>query len=202
MTVDDVLQSVLQRMAGTKAAPGCTIIDAIRGVQAIIVNLLLLKRSDLIEQPLEIPFEATDSAVTLPGGYASMSQRPAVVGGNLLSPLNGPAYGDLLIAGEPRFYDVIGSSLSLFPPPAAELVVSMRAFVRPAVPALMGDDLPFQGAFDEVYAYGAHAVLLEGPAVLSDRAFAMLIESQVNGVLQAKSLSDEQMMADAINFPY
>lgn len=199
MTVDDILQSVLPRLAGTK--PTCSIFDAIRGVQSIIVNLLLRRRSDLMVQPVDVDYASTDSSATLPDGFSSMAERPAVVGGNLLSPLQGPAYGDLLTAGDPLYYDVIGTAFTLYPPPAADVSVKIKAFVRPVAPAQLDAVIPFQGVFDEVYAYGAHAVMVNGPAVIGDRAFAVLIESQVNEVLTARDLADEQMLADSINFP-
>lgn len=200
MTVEDIFQSVLVRMAGKTAAPGCTIFDAVRGVQSIIVNLLLLKRSDLMVQMLEVTFMSGETYVSLPAGYASMAQRPYLVGKGVLSPLNGPATSELTVPGDPRYYDVIGRNLALFPPPADEAVVNLQAFVRPLAPEAMDDDIPFQGAFDEAYAYGALQIMLEGPGVLSDRGFVAMIETQVNGVLQAKAMADEQLMADAINF--
>lgn len=198
MTVEDILQTVLPRLAGS--TPTCSIFDAVRGVQNIIVNLLLRKRSDLLEQALELNYTSADTSVTLPDGYHSMSQRP-VAGDQFLAPLHFPATGELLVPAVPRYYHVIGRALSIFPPPLADTALSIRAFVKPTIPTALDDVLPFQGAFDEAFVFGTQALMQQGSAVFTDRSFVITLESQVNEVLLAKNLSDEQMLADSINFP-
>lgn len=198
MTVQDVLQRLLPRANTIK--PGCSIFDAVRSVHSIILNRLILHRSDLLQEWVSLNFDPEGLPADLPAGFTSFAERPRVVGGEILTPLNRHTSQELLTPAAPRYYDVIGRKISLFPPPIGTVTMQAKIFSRPAEPADLDDVLPFDGFFDEVYCEGAFSVMAAGLAAVSDRGFVATIESQVDAALSAKAMADEQMIADAINF--
>lgn len=198
MTVEDLFDMLVPRLAGP---PQCTILQAVTAVHQIIVNRLLLKRSDLTKDTVQLP--VATATVTLPDDYFAPDGLPQISGEGNLFPL--PAGADTSLAvfstpGVPRWQEVKGRTMTVWPPPDVEYTVNVPAFVRPAVPATLDAALPFWGTFDNVYLEGTLAVLQEGISAVADQAFSLLISSQVDQVLVAKDMADEQAEADAINY--
>lgn len=200
MTVQDLMDQVLPRLSGSTPAMG--LFDAVRAVQQIIVGRLLMRQSDLVKETLLLDFIGGGSTITLPAEYFAADGLPSVTGKGPVFPLErgmDTTRAVLTLPGDPRYYEVKGRTLTFYPPAAADGEMKFPAFVRPAVPTEMEDDLPFWGAFDHVFAEGVYAVLTAGAAALADAGVAAVIQSQVDQVLAAKDVADEQSLADAIN---
>ncbi len=203
MIVEDVLDNVIPRLG--EGRPQCSILEAVASVHGIIVNRLLLKRSDLVKETIPVDVAKDATSISVPDNYFAPDGLPTVTGQGKVFPL--PADADLTLSvfstpGVPRWQRVKGRSMAIYPPADQDYTMLLPAFVRPAAPALMDDELPFWGTFDGVYAEGAFAVLKEGLAVVADQAFVAIVTSQVDQVLTAKAMADEQAVADAINEGY
>lgn len=198
MTIEELMDSTISRVP----APTCTIFEAVAGVLNIVVNRLLLKRSDLVQDDLLLYFSTGDSSVPLPREFFSVSDLPRLSGGGSLLPVD-PAsktLTSLQTPGTPKYYEQKNKTLYLYPPTNSDGSVIVPAYARPHAPDDLADDLPFYGAFDNVFTEGVVAVLSGGIGTIGDRSFAVVIESQVDLVLAAKSMSDEQALADSINY--
>lgn len=198
MTIQQLFESLLPRLPGPAL---CSIFEAVREVQGIIVNRLLLRRSEMLQKD---PDAALDYAIdaksaSLPADFYSLMHRPFILGETPLSPLGGGNTASLQTAGTPRFFAVIGRTLKIYPPTAEAVTVQVPYFYKPPILTLLSDELPFWGEFDSVFVEGCAGVLVRGMTVVADRGFVGVIQSQVDAVLEAKDLLAEQQMADAIN---
>jgi hypothetical protein len=198
MTVQELFESLLTRLPGPAL---CSIFEAVREVQGIIVNRLLLRRSEMLQADPDaaLDYAIGISSAPLPADYYALTGRPFVVGQTPLTPLDRGNTANLQVPGTPRFYEVVGRSLKIYPAPDAPLAVQVPYFYRPAILADIAAELPFYGEFDSVFVEGCAGVLSRGLTVVAERGFVGVIQSQVDAVLEAKDLLAEQQMADAIN---
>lgn len=198
MTVQDLLERTLTRLPGPAL---CSIFDAVGGVQDIIVNRMLLRRSDMLSKdpPAEITYAVGDDKSVLPADYVLLSGRPYLPGQTPLSPLAGRDTAGLQIAGDPRFFSVTGHNLCIYPPTDKAIVLMVPYFFKPPAPSSLADALPFNGEFDSVIIDGCVAVMSHGMAALSERGFVSIIQAQVDGRLDAREMLAEQLIADSIN---
>ena len=197
MTVIDLMDIVTPRLTGPTA---CTLFEALREVQAIIANRLLMQRSDMLREELSCSYLAGVSSAALDSDFLATSERPYVVGKTPLNPLNRLDKSGLQTAGEPKYYDIVGKTLWIYPPPDANTTVKVPAFVRPNQLTALTDTLPFFGDLDSVFVEGCVAVLTHGLKVVGDSGFVATIQNLVDQMLLAKNTADEQVMADAINY--
>lgn len=198
MTVQDLFNQMLPRLAGPAV---CSIFDAVRSVQEIVANRLLLRRSELLasDYDAKVTFPQGAGKRPLPEDFREFSGRPYLAGGKPLEPLAGRSTETLQGQGTPKYYAVAGQTLSIWPKPEAATVVWVPYFVRPEAPTALSDEIPFAGAFDGVFAEGCAAVLTQGLSAVANPAFVAVIQSQVDAVLDAKDLVSEQLLADSIN---
>jgi hypothetical protein len=197
MTVIELMGIVLPRVTGT---PTCTLFEALRELLAIISNRLLLARSDLLREELSVNFSSTRANVTLYPEFQSMSERPYVVGKRPLNPLGRMDKSSLQTPGEPKYYDMVGKTLWLYPPPDANVTVKIPAFVRPVTLTEMDEDLPFFGDLDTVFVEGCVGLLSLGLGAVADPNFIGLLQNKIDQLLAARNIADEQTQADAINY--
>jgi hypothetical protein len=199
MTVGELFKQVMTRLGPGPAL--CSIFEAVTVVQGVIANRLLLKRSELLvkEPPETLDFLAGDQRKNLPSDYRELSGRPYVAGSTPLGPLGARDTSMLQEAGVPKFFQVRGRTLVVYPPADGAYTVQIPYFFHPPAVTAMTDELPFYGEFDAVLVEGCAAMLKHGLVVVADPAFAALIQSQVDAVLAAKDWAAEQLLADDIN---
>jgi hypothetical protein len=198
MTVQQILDLALGRLKGPAT---CGIFDAVREVQGIIVNRLFLRRSDWLraEEDVVLTFAAGDNVQRLAFDFIALAGRPYVAGVRALLPLGGMDPSRFTAPGAPLFFEQWGKTLKVYPTPDVTTAVAVPCYYRPPILTDLSDVLPFGGVFDGVFIEGVMGLLAQGLSVVADAAFVAMIQSQVDAVLDAKAISDEQLMADGIN---
>lgn len=198
MIIQDLFDQLLGRLTGPAL---CSIFEAVREVQGIVANRLLLRRSDLLRKEADavLVYSIGEQIKALPADFGALVGRPFVVGSAPLSPLSGRNTSDMQTPGPPKFYEMPGRSLRIHPVTDAAVSVQVPYFFKPPILADLADELPFSGEFDSVFVEGCAAVLTKGLSAVADRVFVSVVQSQVDGVLDARALIDEQLEADAIN---
>lgn len=197
MKLEDLLDIVEPSMPGME--PTCSLVEAVRLTHTAIINRLLQVQSDVLVEELSIAVPVNDDIGLLPDGYQSLARRPQIVGGGFLNALTSSDTSALETAGTPKYYQIIGKLLQVFPPTDTAINIKLLARLRPAAPALMDDDLPFTGAFDQVYIDGVVAILSGGIKAMNAKTYLPGVQMQVDQIISGAAGDDEQLMADSIN---
>jgi hypothetical protein len=198
MLISEIFPIVVARLSGPSL---CSLFEAVREVQGIIVNRLLAQQSPLLVKGVdyELEFLAGDTGLGLPSDFLAFAGRPYVAGETPLAPLGSASASKMNVPGKPTCYDLAGRTLRIYPPPNATTTVLVPYFYRPPILSTMEGELPFWGEFDAVFIEGCAGVMVAGLAAVADRAFVAMIQSQVDAVLANKELTAEQNLADALN---
>ncbi len=196
MTVEEIFSRIIGRVQH----PSCSIIEAAQVMQEIVVNLLFVRRSDVLmaEAPVRLRFLAGQQHKILPEEVIGVAGRPVLASGLRLRLLAGRE-DPVTDPGEPTHYRVLGRQLRIYPQPVADVDVTIPVYERPERLQELTDELPFYGLFDAVFADGCVTVLQVGSAAMADKAFVGMLGSQIDAVLQAREMGAEQLMADTIN---
>jgi hypothetical protein len=198
VTVQELFDIMLPRLSGPAK---CTIFEAVREVQGIIVNRLLLRRPQMLKKTydFEVSFEPGESETPLPSDFRTMDGRPYVAGDGALEPLGRISPARLSTAGKIQYFEQPGRLLRVYPPPQEATTVRVPYIAAPPVLTKLEDALPFRGEFDSVFVEGAAAMASAGLSAVADRGFVATIQSHVDMAIEARNLHDEQQMADDIN---
>ena len=156
-------------------------------------------RSDALVEIITVDIPADDDIGYLPDEYMSLSHRPQIAGGAFLTLLTSNDTTGLETPGAPRYYQIVGKLLQVYPPTDTSITIKMFARIRPAAPAVMSDILPFNGDFDQVYVDGVVAILSGGIKAMNAKAYLPGIQMQVDQLISGSAGDDEQLMADSIN---
>ena len=197
MKLIDLLSVAGSVMAGSE--PPCSLVEAVKLVHTAIVNRLVQVRSDALVEELLVDVPANDNAGYLPDEFLSLASRPQIVGGAFISQLPSSDTSTLEIAGTPKYYQVIGKALLLYPPTDKALTLKLLARLRPASPSAMQDVFPFNGEFDQIYTDGVVAILTGGLPGMIAKQYLPVVQSQVDQLLSGAAGDSEQAMADSIN---
>lgn len=197
MTVFEVLSRVMPKGSGPAS---CTIFEAVATVQDIIVTHLFLRRSDLLlsERDAMLTFKPGAGRKPLPEEFLGLADRPYLASGKKLAPLDGTGLPGV-DTGPPRRYRLMGTVLLVYPAPVDETVVGVPYYARPESPESLDDELPFWGMFDSVFVDSCVSVLKSGVMAAGERSFVAAIQSQVDMLISAQELNNEQLMANSIN---
>ena len=197
MTVFEVMTRVMPKLSGQAV---CTIFEAIGAVQDVIVNHLLMRRSELLlsEVDATVTFKAGVKRKYLPDEFLGLAGRPTLPDGTKLTPLDGVGVPGTE-TGQPLKYRVLGKILMVYPVPEEEVVISLPFYARPEAPTETDDELPFWGLFDSAFVDACVPVMSLGMAAVAEPGFAVTIQAQVDTLLKAQAMQDEQLLADSIN---
>jgi hypothetical protein len=203
MTIAELLSITLPRLEGK---PACSIFESVRRVQSIIVNRLLLKRSNLVKDSLIIGVTMGDDYITLtPSGgrtFLAVAGEPCIIvdgARKYLTPYDS-ALTVSATAGRPKYYERVGRKLYLYPVSDAAYDITMPAFVSPVAATDLDGELPFNGILDDAFSEAVYGVMLLGTAAVNDPAFTNVINTQVDQALLAIDIAEEQALADSINY--
>ncbi len=185
MTVEDLLYSVLPRIEQTA---GIDIFGAANAAMRSIGKRLAARRSDLVKQPMSVPFPAGKTLVL--DGVVGFAEDPyAVVGQTktVLSTVRPGERADLDREGNPKRYELIGTTLYLFPYPADEITVKGMAFQLPSRAANLNDALPWADLLEELLVEATYRVISTGFAHVVDPAFQAFVDQELDRLLPSRS---------------
>lgn len=197
MTVQELFTLVLPRL---ETVPRCSLMEAAAAVQSIAFKHLFAMRSDLIQADYDVDFGVDEPQAQLPDTFYAVASRPEIVGGQTFLSQADRTKVLGLSAGTPRFYDLRGRLMTVYPTPVADVVIRVPSFVKPLALESMDDDLPFDGWLDDVFADCCVAYMSSGEVGPADRGFAAFVVTQLDTLLKSRELNDEQATADAINY--
>lgn len=183
MTVAELLQVVMPRLSS--APQSIAFIDAVQTLQDMIARRLWTRRSDLLKTAwTSAEIAAGAETVMLPSGFLGLVEQPYIDGQTaILTPLPENTRQYFTETGTPRHYELVGRSMSLFPPPAEAIVLKGVYFGAPQAITDMSDELPFDGLFDSVFQDAIPHVASRGIFIGSDKAFAITVNNYVDSVL-------------------
>ena len=197
MKLEELLDIIEPSMPGME--PTCSLVEAVRLAHTAIVNRLMQVRSEALVEEVLVDIPADDDIGYLPDEFHSLYRRPQIVGGSFLAALTSSDTSGMETAATPRYYQVVGKLLQVYPPTDTALTLKLLARMRPAAPVEMNDEFPFTGDFDQVYIDGVVAILSGGLAAMNAKQYLAGIQMQVDQIISGASGDDEQMMADSIN---
>lgn len=155
-TVQNIVDAVKYRINNTTftGVSGVTahIVPLINDILRAIDMWLLWEKSELAETPFSIPFAAGVSSADLPAGFQALTEPPWIEGATrrlLVLPGRETGLG-LTDAGTPRYYELTGSSLVLYPPPEAAVTLKGNYFRFSAPMVDETSVVPHAGLFDQV----------------------------------------------------
>jgi hypothetical protein len=140
-----------------------------------IAKRLYFHESDLVRGELSLPFLADAEYGDLPADFWGLMSKPWIVGSRgTLIPL--PDVETRLTnsgSGVPRFFDVAGMRLLIFPSTASAIIVGGLYFQKPTPVEDMTDALPYNGLFDDALQEYILAALTTGN-ILSDTMYTAM----------------------------
>ncbi len=147
--------------------------SAIGIVSDYLATRLFMLNSKLLRQEVSLGYTAGVNTSALPSNMIGTVEPPFVLnatgqpGGSELYPLERGARSQYVgYTGRPECYEIIGSTLALYPTPEKAYTVIFEASVFPAKPAVAADPLPFNGLFDFIFREVVLLVMLQGGAAV------------------------------------
>jgi hypothetical protein len=186
MTVQDMLFAVLPRL---KETSGVDIFQSANAAVRSIGKRLAARRSDLVKAPLSLTFPAGPS-LALAAEVVGFAEDPYAVSGTTrtpLTPLRPAERADLDKEGTPQRYELIGSTLSLFPYPATEITVKGMGFSLPVRLTELDDALPWADLLDELLTEATVRTAAVGPGHAVDPAFQAYVDQELDRLLPSRS---------------
>lgn len=186
MTVQDLLFAVLPRL---QEVAGVDIFQAANAAVRSIGKRLAARRSDLVKAPLSLTFPA-GASLALDAEVAGFSEDPYTVSGTTktyISPLRPADRADLDKEGTPKRYELIGSTLYLFPYPAAEITVKGMGYQLPARVTALDAVLPWPDLLDELLTEATYRTAAFGPGHAVDPAFQAYVDHELDRLLPSRS---------------
>lgn len=172
MTVTDLLKRVAHRLSFDP--PKQDLLTTVQVVINAIDDRLSLLNSNLLRQQYEDAITAGTDTVALPSRLLKIPYHPSIVDSEgrktqLLTLPEGKRY-EFNQQGRPKYYEVVGQEVVLYPTPDEDVTLKYIAMTRNEVSA-MDDALPYNGAFDDaitdmVVKYGAQPVAAESDPML------------------------------------
>lgn len=167
MTAGDLYASLTDRLTG--APPVEDIYSAIGIVSDYLATRLFLLNSKLLRQEVTLEYAAEVNAAALPANMIGTVEPPFILnavgqpGGTELYPLERgmrPQY--VGYSRKPECYEIVGSTLVLYPTPDQACSVIFEASLFPAKPLIESGLIPFNGLFDFIFREVVLLVMMQG----------------------------------------
>lgn len=167
MTAGDLFETLTARLSGVQ--PVENMYSAIGIVSDYLATRLFALGSKLLREEVELLFDSGESTATLPPNLIGTIEAPfclrAVTGPLVMNleplPRGFRAYYPN-VTGPPDYYEILGSSLVLYPTPDRAYVVNFEASAYPVKPVVESDPLPYNGLFDYIFREVVILVMLQG----------------------------------------
>jgi hypothetical protein len=193
MTAQELLNIVLPRLAGGGGQEQyLNFLEAVRATADIITKRLWFLRSDLLETDFEALLAAGEAHVTLGADFLGLVENSqpwldyADGTRRVLTPLPNGIKHTFTESGPPRYYELRGRVLTVFPTTSAATTVKGEQFSAPAAVTALTDNLPFSGIFDPLFVDAVTRIGKDGLALTVNPAFAALMYGQVDQLVHAR----------------
>lgn len=184
MTAGELLEKILPRLAVTPQT--ATFLDSLQATVEIVARRLWLKGSDLLRVDLEADVKAGENEVVLPCGFLGFASLPwAIYGGRrrTLPPLPGGLKGTFSGQAPPKYHELIGPIVTLYPATDAALTFVAEIYARPSLIESLDDNLPFRGVFDQLFIDAVTRVGKEGMILTVSPVFEAYLYRQVDQIV-------------------
>lgn len=188
-TAAEMFNTVLPRLGeGGLKVP---FLPAVQTVLDVIARRLWFKRSDLAKANMgPSDLSAGVNTITMPADFMGFDGTPFIVkdtGDVDLTQLPPAGRGKYKLPGTPRYYQVLGPNLYLFPTP--DSAVSVGAVYYQNAPRLTGMDsvIPYGGIFDLIIADAVVMIGEGGVAATGTAPFQYLINQYVDAVCRDRN---------------
>lgn len=187
MTVSELFDIVLPRIANSKQAQSLNFIEALQVAVDIVTQRLWLCQSDMLRSVSDVDVAAGDDSVVVPFGFLGMipDVPPVIDYGDdrkdVLEPLPKGTRHTIGEDGDPKYYELRGGQIRLLPSfKDAAGTVAIEYFKRPDVITSFDDDVPFNGVFDALLTDAVVMVGQRGLSITVDQGFAAYLAAQVD----------------------
>lgn len=188
MALQDVLDKVLGRVSRQGIVAEYSFMDAANAVQQIITRRLLLKKSDLLLEDFTAAIVAPASTFTLPTGFKGFAERPYLSGTSThLMTLPRELRSQLTTPGTPKFYEMRGTTVKLFPTPSANVTVVGVYYKEPTAFTTLTATMPFGGLADDIFVEGITRLAVTGMKTAIDPEFLAMIYNQLEEILSSRA---------------
>lgn len=186
--LQDILDLVLQRASALKLVAKIPFMDAANLAMDLIYKRLLLKKSDFLRESFSRSFLADVNSCILPTDFFGLAERPYFSGLTaLLTPLPVETRQVFTTSGTPRYYELRGTSLVLYPTPSTPYTLLGEYWQRPVKFAAVSDIVPLNGLIDYILADAIIRISETGMGVLADPTFRQSIYTQLEELLPQRA---------------
>ncbi|KKW05295.1 MAG: hypothetical protein UY41_C0057G0001 [Candidatus Moranbacteria bacterium GW2011_GWE1_49_15] len=187
-SIGDLLDIVIGRFAKINKPPMIDFLTAANMTMDIIYRRLMTKKSELILGSFSQAVLANASTVTLPTDFQGFFERPYISGSTWhLDPLPGEYRASLTTPGRPQFYELRGTTMTLFPRTSAALTIVGQYYKKPVKFTALTNVIPYNGLIDNVLQEGSIAVGMTGMGALLDAQFQAIMSKMIDEVLAFRS---------------
>lgn len=192
MTVTELLQQVMPRLASkpADATSMLTFVDAAQAVSDMITRRLWKRRSDLLKTAwtsANLDADTDVCSVSLPSGFLGFVEHPYISGySDYLLPLPENSRQIYTDKGHPVYYEITGTTLTLYPPPIIDVVLKGIYFASPTALTALSGTIPFGGLFDSVFRDAVIPVANKGIYLAADPVFEAAVNTHVDGILSLR----------------
>jgi hypothetical protein len=154
-TVQDVINSLLPKLASRPEA-ATELYEQLNDIIEVISRRLWFHRSDLLKATTAVVVNPVNTGFIFDNrflGFRGLPYESNPSGSHQvrqLSPLSEDDEWRYQQPGTPRFYQLIGNSVALFPAPATEFTFIVRYYALPSDLVDQNSPIPFNGLFDTI----------------------------------------------------
>ena len=182
-TAQDIFDRILPRM--TQEPPVQGFLSAIGHVIKHIDTRLFTYGSELLRSVQSLEFAVGASSADLPSGLMGFKTQPRFLSGDTVTklwPLPEELRWRLDEDGDPKYYEVMGNTITLYPTPEVAGSIKFVAMVKNTV-TTMAHTIPYGGLFDDMIAELALKYSSSPIMATVDQAIAAFVAREMDVIL-------------------
>ena len=188
-TLQTVLDKVLDRVSQTGVVAGYNFMDSANAVLQIITRRLLIKKSDFLREDYSVTVTPTVPTFNLPTGFKGFAERPYISGTTqFLEPLPPEARALLTTAGTPRYYELRGTLVKVFPTPtAASTTIVGLYYKEPTAFTVLTANMPFGDLANDLFVDAIVKFAVDGLKTAVNPEFLTMMYNQIEEILPSRT---------------
>lgn len=183
MTVSELLERVMPGIeTRTSVMP---FMQSVQNVIELIVLRLWKLESDLLKEDWTEDVESGEPVVSLPDKFLGFIPRSFPWLEGLIIPLFPlpPGFKQRFTeAGTPKYFELRGPKITLYPTPDDDYTIRGEINCRPEQVTSLDDDIPFGGLFDQAITQGVIMVSQNGSKITATEEFKVFMAELVDEV--------------------